>query len=91
MKEGLLYWWNFYLVIAHGLQRSAELHKSGTQVPKTKHNPWQGKFHSTATFHSDQSTHSIATECGIQLPGLKTPKMNLIGISLQSVAISISN
>ena len=51
------------------LQRSAKLYKPGTQVPKTKHNLWQGKFHSTATFPSDQPTHGIATECGIQMPG----------------------
>ena len=51
-------------------------------VPKTKHNLWQGKFHSTATFHSDQPTHGIATECGIQMPGAQDaqsePHWNLI-------------
>ena len=64
------------------LQWSAELYKPGTQVPKTKHNLWQLKFRSTATFHSDQPTHGIATECGIQMPGgqdaQSEPHWNLI-------------
>ena len=47
----------------------APKNEPGTRVPKIKHNLWKGKFHSTATFHSDQPTHSIATECAIQMPG----------------------
>ena len=45
------------------------INQVSTQVPKTKHNLRQEKFHSTATFHSDQPTPGIATECGIQLLG----------------------
>ena len=53
------------------LHRNAEPHLPGTLVPKIKHNLWQGKFHSTATIHSDQPTHGIAPECEIQLPDVQ--------------------
>ena len=36
-----------------------------------------GKFHSTATLHSDQQTHGIAPECGVHNPGAKNTQNEL--------------
>ena len=59
----------------------------GTQVPKTKHNLWQGKFHSTATFFVINQRIVLQRNVGFKCQVLKTPKMNLTGISLQNIAI----